>query len=378
MRIVIAPDSFKESLPAPRVAGAIAVGLRRALPQAELIEIPLADGGEGTARILVQTTGGRMVELMVSGPLGTPVKASYGLLGDGQTAVIEMAEAAGLQLVPPQRRNPRLATTRGVGELLRDALERGIRRIVVGLGGSATNDAGAGMAQALGFSLRDGQGNELPPGGAALAGLASIVTARCHPALEACEILAACDVTNPLCGPQGASRTYGPQKGAGEQDALALDAALEHFGRLLETQLGIPILNLPGGGAAGGLGAGLAAFAHGQLRQGFDLVARLCSLAERIQGAELIVTGEGALDEQTVNGKVPMGVARLAQAQGIPVIALAGALGQGYRSLYARGLAAAFSICPGPMPLREALSQTEERLADTAEAIGRLWAIGHK
>ena len=375
MKIVIAPDSFKECAAAAEVAQAIATGVRRALPDAELVLVPMADGGEGTVDALVAATSGVLIECEVAGPLGEPVMAAYGILGDGGTAVIEMAAASGLGLVPPERRDPRVTTTRGTGKLMADALDHGVNRIILGIGGSATNDGGGGMAQALGVSLRDASGEELPPGGAALATLAEIDDTRRHPALETCEILVACDVDNPLCGPNGASLIYGPQKGASPPVALELDSALHHFAEVVERKLGIAVLELPGGGAAGGLGAGLVAFTGAQLRPGVGLVADVCKLAERVRGADLVITGEGTLDGQTANGKTPVGVARTARDLGIPVIALAGALGDGYEVLYEHGIAAAFSICPGPMTLAEAMAHAKRLLANTAEAVVRAWNV---
>lgn len=375
-RIVIAPDSFKESATAAEVAHAMAVGARRAAPEAEILEIPLADGGEGTAQILASATGGTMLRQTVCGPLGEPVEAAAAVLGDGVTAVIEMAEAAGLHLVPPARRDPRLTTTRGVGELIVQALERGVRRVIIALGGSATNDAGAGLAQALGYRLLDAAGNDLPPGGAALARLDRIEPAGRHPALAACEFLAACDVTNPLCGPRGASRVYGPQKGADPAAVAQLDDALGHFARVAGRDLGADVLELPGAGAAGGLGAGLVAFTGARLRPGFEIVAEALGLERRLAGAGLVLTGEGRLDAQTAAGKVPAALARLAQRLGIPVVALAGALGEGYEVLYAQGLRAAFSICPGPLPREEAMTRTQPLLTAAAEAAVRLWLAG--
>jgi glycerate kinase len=312
----------------------------------------------------------------VTGPLGDPVAATYGLLGDGDTAVIEMAAASGLALVPPNRRDPRVTTTRGTGELIRHALDGGARRIVLGIGGSATNDAGAGMAQALGFSLKDAHGNELPGGGAALARLARIDSSAKHPALDHCEIRVACDVDNPLCGPTGASRVYGPQKGATEPVVRELDAALCRFAEVVEQQFGVHVLNLPGAGAAGGLGAGLVAFTRARLCPGVELIADACGLARKMQGADLVITGEGCLDAQTANGKAPVGVARVAERLNIPVVAVAGKLGPGYRALHSSGLSAMFSTCPGPLDLSTAKEQVDEFLADTTESIARLWQLG--
>lgn len=375
MRVVIAPDSFKECATAGQVAAAIAAGWRRVYPDADLVLVPMADGGEGTVDALVSATGGQYVEVTVTGPMGQPVRTTYGLLGDGATAVIEMAAAAGLALVPFEQRDPRAATTRGVGELMRHALDRGVRRLILGIGGSATNDGGAGMAQALGFSLRDDVGQELPPGGAALARLAHIDGSTRHPGLDTCEILVACDVNNPLCGPTGASRVFGPQKGATPQMVDELDAALSRFAEVVAKDLGVTVLELPGAGAAGGLGAGLVAFAGGRLGPGVEFVAEACGLFDKMAGADLVITGEGRFDGQTAGGKTPLGVARIAAKRGVPTIVLAGTLGEGYRRLYGMGIEAAFSICPGPIPLSEAIERVEELTADTAEAVARTWKV---
>ncbi|HIJ64777.1 MAG TPA: glycerate kinase, partial [Candidatus Hydrogenedentes bacterium] len=360
------------------VADAIAAGVRRALPDADLDLAPMADGGEGTVGVLVAATRGTGVTIEVTGPLGTPVSATYGILGDGRTAIIEMSAASGLALVPNGRRDPRITATRGTGDLIRDALGRGIRRIIVGIGGSATNDGGAGMAQALGYALEDAAGNELGPGGAALARLERIDARRRDPLLDGSEVDVACDVANPLCGPEGASRVYGPQKGASEPAVLELDDALRHFAAIVRRDLGKDVLELPGAGAAGGLGAGLAAFAGGRLRPGVELVAEVLQLAERVKGAALVITGEGALDGQTAHGKTPLGVARIAKSEGVPVIALAGTLGTDYRELYAAGIDAAFSICGQPMTFDEAIDRARELLADTAEAVARTWVAARR
>ena len=373
MRIVIAPDSFKESASALAVAEAVTAGWRRVFPDAECVRVPMADGGEGTVEALVAATGGRRIEVEATGPLGEPVRAGYGILGDGRTAVIEMAAASGFSLVPAHARDPRITTTRGTGDLMRDALDRGVTKIIVGIGGSSTNDGGTGMAQALGFSLKDAAGKELPPGGAALARLASIDATNKHPALDRCEIRVACDVNNPLCGPTGASLVYGPQKGASEAIALELDAALRRFGEIVEKQLGGAVLELPGAGAAGGLGAGLVAFAKARLGLGVELVAEACDLEKHMAGADLVITGEGRLDGQTAHGNTPIGVARIAKRLGIPVIALAGTLGPGWESLYGLGIDAMFAICPGPIALNDSMARAEELLSDTAEAIARVW-----
>lgn len=376
MRIVIAPDSFKECASASRVAEAIAIGVRRACPGADVDLVPVADGGEGTVEAMVLATGGRIVEVDVSGPLGRLQRAHYGILGDGQTAVIEAAAASGLHLIPRDLRDPRLTTTRGTGELIRHALDAGLRRIIVGLGGSGTNDLGAGMAQALGFGLRDRSGKELAPGGGALAGLATIDTAAVHPALRDADIVAACDVDNPLCGPKGASHVYGPQKGATPETAAFLDEALRHAGTVIDAALHTSIMTTPGAGSAGGLGGGVMAFAGGRLRPGIEVVAEATRLEARMTGASLVITAEGSLDTQSTHGKTPVGVAGLARRQGVPVVALAGKLGPGYRAVYDCGIGAAFSIVPGPMDLAEAVARADDLLADAAEAVVRLWALG--
>ncbi|HQK75880.1 MAG TPA: glycerate kinase [Candidatus Hydrogenedentes bacterium] len=374
MRVVIAPDSFKECLTADEVAGAIEEGVRRALPDCVTVCVPMADGGEGTVDALIAATNGRIVELTGTGPMGTPVATRYGLLGDGESAVIEMAAVSGLPLVRTEERDPRIATTYGTGELLCDALNRGASRIIIGLGGSATNDGGAGAAQALGVSLRDAAGRELPWGGAALARLATIDLSRRHPRLNQCVLEAACDVDNPLCGPTGASRVYGPQKGAGPTVVEELDAALRHFGDVIEEQLGVPVLDVPGAGAAGGLGAGLVAFAGGVLRPGVDIVADACKLTSRIAGAELVITGEGRIDAQTPHGKTPAGVAKAARQLGIPVVAIAGSLGPGYDAVHDCGIREVISIQSGTMSLAEAMARAPELLAAAAERVARAWA----
>ncbi len=375
MRIVIAPDAFKECSSSLAVAKALAEGWRRIYPAAEICLVPMADGGEGTVEALLAAAHGKKIEVTVTGPLGTPVDAFYGQLEDGQTAVVEMAVASGLPLVPLSQRNPEITTTRGTGELIRHALESGARRIIVGIGGSGTNDGGAGMAQALGYALLDAQGRELPPGGGALIRLDKIEDTKKHPEIAACEFLVACDVDNPLCGPKGASHVYGPQKGADSAMASRLDAALQHFGTLLERDLGEKVLDIPGAGAAGGLGAGLIAFTGATLRPGTPLIAEACGLPRHIAGADLVITGEGRTDGQSAHGKTPVGVARLAQAHHVPVVAVAGALGPGYEAVYTHGIDVVWPICGGPMSLREAIAQTEARLRDTGEAIARAWRV---
>ena len=373
MRVVIAPDSFKESASAKAVARALAEGVRRAAPDAHIVEMPMADGGEGTVETLVEATGGTFIDKEATGPLGKPVEARYGLLGDGITAVIEMTAASGLALVPRDRRDPRFTTTRGTGELMADALERGVEHIILGLGGSATADGGAGMAQALGYHLLDGLGEELESGGAALVHLARIDASQKHGGLDSCKVLVASDVRNPLCGERGAARVYGPQKGATPEAVEVLDEALRHFAEIIARDLGKHVLDMPGAGAAGGLGAGLAAFAGGTLQPGVELIAEYCGLETHIRGADFVLTGEGGLNDQTLNGKTPFGVAQIAKRHGVPVIAVAGGLEEGWEKLLDHGITAVFSILTGIMTLDEALENAEPMLVNAGEAITRLW-----
>jgi len=365
--ILCAPDSFKGSLSAARAARAMAAGAGRALPGEEVRLAPLADGGEGTVEALLQALGGEEVLLSVPGPLGEVVEAFYGLLPGGETAVIETAAASGLLLVPPERRDVLRASTFGTGRLIASALDEGARRILVGLGGSATCDGGAGMAQALGFSLLDEEGRELPPGGGALVRLHRIDPSGAHPALKEARIQGACDVEAPLLGPRGAAAVFAPQKGAGPEEVKILEAGLARLAEVLKIQFGRHVADLPGAGAAGGLGAGLAGFLGAELKPGFQLVAQAIDLEKKIQGARLVLTGEGRLDGQTSLGKAPAGVIRLCRRLGTPVLALAGELGPGWRTLLEEGLISAFPICPGPVPLEEAKRRAAEYLTDATE-----------
>ncbi len=374
--ILAAPDSFKGSLSAARAARALAEGVRRVLPAEEVLEVPLADGGEGTVEALLASLGGKKVSARVQGPQGEPVDAFFGLLEDGETAVVEMAAASGLPLVPPEKRDILQASTFGTGELVRLALEEGARRIVVGLGGSATCDGGAGMAQALGFSLLDGKGRELPPGGGPLVRLARIDPSGRHPALEKVRIVAACDVQNPLLGPRGAARVFAPQKGAGPEEVEILEKGLRRLAEALRDQLGRDVADLPGAGAAGGLGAGLAGFFGASLEPGFELVARAVGLEEKIRGARLVLTGEGRLDAQTSMGKAPLGVIRLAGKMGVPVFAFAGEVAPGHEALFEEGLTSAFPLCPGPVSLEEARKMAGPWLSTAAERALRAWKAG--
>lgn len=379
MRIVIAPDSFKGSLSAAGVAAALRRGIADVWAEVEIVCTPVADGGEGTVEALVTATSGRFVETRVTGPTGRPVPARWGILGDGETAVIEVAAASGLVLAPPGERNPLTATSRGTGELVRAALDAGCRRIIVGLGGSATNDGGAGMAQALGARFFDRAGRELPPGGAALANLARIDVSGLDPRLAGVEVIGATDVTNPLLGPTGASAVFGPQKGASPADVRTLEAALTRWAEILEDQLNLEparVRDMPGAGAAGGLGAGLAAFCGATLRAGADVVFEAVALERHVKDAALVITGEGKLDEQTAFGKAPAAVARLAKRYGKPVIAVAGALGPGAEQLHALGVDAVISTAPGPIDLRTSEQRAPELLEDTGRRLARLLRVG--
>ena len=375
MKIIIAPDSFKGSLTARQAADAIERGVRHVTPDADIIPIPMADGGEGTVRALVDATGGRLISAHVTGPLGEPVAATYGILGDGAAAVIEMAEAAGLHLVGTTP-DPLRATTRGVGELILDALDRGMERIIVGLGGSATNDGGAGMAQALGVRLLDADGRDLPVGGAALANLVRIDCTGLDSRIARTPIVLASDVTNPLTGPDGASAVFGPQKGATPAMVEQLDRALNRYAAVVRRDTGRSVDAIPGAGAAGGLGAGFLAFTDATMRSGVDLVIETVGLKERAVGADYCFTGEGRVDGQTQYGKTPMGVARAVReaAPACRVIALAGSIGEDAEQLNALGCTAMFGIQPGAVSLQEALAGASRNLERTAEQVMRLLA----
>jgi glycerate kinase len=364
VRILIAPQEFKGTLTAAQAAQAIADGVRQALPDAQLDTLPMADGGPGTVDAVLAARNGRAVTATVRDPLGRPTEARWGIIDD--TAITEMAAAAGLTHLADDDRDPRLTTTYGVGELIVAALDAGCARIVVGLGGSATNDAGAGMAQALGAKLLDPDGRDLPPGGAALAALDRIDIAALDARLPQRDLVAAADVTNPLCGPDGASLVYGPQKGADADTARGLDAALRRFAEVVERDLGVSVLDEPGAGAAGGLGAGLIAFCGARIEPGATVVAETVGLRERLRGADLVLTGEGSLDRQTGFGKTVAGVARIAAEEGLPVLALAGVLGQGWEDVLALGVVGVEPIVPSLAGLQEALARPGPLLAAAA------------
>ena len=370
MKIAVCPDSFKGSLPAWEAARAIARGLRSVLPEAEIIEIPLADGGEGTAFIMALSTQGKLIYKEVTGPLGERVKCHFALLGDGKTAVVEMAQAAGLSLVPPRKRNPMKTTTYGVGELIKFALDEGVERIIVGIGGSATNDAGLGMAQSLGVKALDGEGKDVPWGGEGLLKLEKIELEGLDERIKDVKIIVACDVQNTLLE---AATIYSPQKGASEEQVMLLEEGLRRFAEVVKTCLGKDILELPGGGAAGGLGAGLFAFLDATLSSGIDTILDYIGFDEKIKDVDLMFTGEGKLDRQTAYGKSIAGAIR--RAKGKPVIALAGEIDDGFIPSQV-GIAAAFSIVNGPITLRQAMKKTSLLLEKTAREIAKILKIG--
>lgn len=376
MKVVIAPDSFKESLSALEACHAIEKGWRHVHPEAEIVHVPMADGGEGTVQSLVDATGGRVIEREVTGPLGAPVTAFYGLLGDGKTAVIEMAAASGLAVVPPAQRNPLATTTRGTGELIQSALDEGVTTIILGLGGSATNDGGAGMAQALGVRLLDANGTDIGHGGGQLHRIARIDVSGADPRLKGVAFVAACDVDNPLTGERGASAVFGPQKGAGPDMVRELDSNLAHYAAKIKDCLGRDVAGIPGAGAAGGLGAGVLAFLDAELKRGVDIVIEATGLASHMKDADLVITGEGRIDSQTIYGKTPMGVANTAKRYGVPVIGIAGSLADGYEVVHEHGIDMVFTIVPGVCSLDEAMREAAANMERTARNIAKALQCG--
>lgn len=376
MKIVIAPDSYKESLSALNVATAIERGFKEIFPDAEYVKLPVADGGEGTVEAMVAATHGRIVKVNVTGPLGEPVAGFYGISGDEQSAFIEMAAASGLELVPAAQRDPLITTSWGTGELIRHALDAGVKHIIIGLGGSATNDGGAGMVQALGATLLNAQGNALGQGGGELASLARIDVSELDPRLKTCRIEVACDVTNPLTGDDGASAIFGPQKGATDEMIARLDNALHHYAKIIQRDLDVDVLTLAGGGAAGGMGAGLYAFCGAELRRGIEIVTDALHLAEHVADADLVITGEGRIDSQTVHGKVPVGVAKVAKKYHKPVIGIAGSLTADVGVVHEHGLDAVFSVIYSICSLDDALKNAGENVRMTARNVAAVLKAG--
>ena len=371
MHIVVAPDSFKECLSATQVALAISDGIKRVVPEAEITCIPIADGGEGTVEALVNATGGTIIRTPSVDAINRPIQSFYGILGDGRTAIIEMAAASGIELLAPNERNPLITSTFGTGLLMKAALNAGFTKLIVAIGGSATNDGGAGMAQALGFGLYDRDGLSIQPGGGSLADLQFIDCSNVHPLLGKAKITVASDVRNPLLGPNGATYVYGPQKGATLEMLEVLEKNMARFSHILHQKLGTNVARIPGAGAAGGLGAGLTAFCNAEMSSGFELVSELTDLEKYIREASMVFTAEGRIDSQTAYGKTISGVAQLAKKHKVPVIALAGTVAGGLSELYAQGITAVFAIANQPMSLEESKVRASELLADTAEQIMR-------
>ncbi|TDQ59796.1 glycerate kinase [Mesocricetibacter intestinalis] len=372
MKVVIAPDSYKESLSAMNVANTIEKGFKQIFPHATYVKVPIADGGEGTVCTMVEATQGEIIESEVIGALGERQPAFWGISKDAKTAFIEIASASGIEQVPEHKRNPLITTTYGVGQLITAALDAGVRHFIIGLGGSATNDGGAGMLQALGIGLLDKQNRQIGYGGGALADLARIDMSGADPRLRECRFQVACDVTNPLTGKNGASAVFGPQKGATPAMIETLDKALTHYAEIIRRDLGCEVETLAGAGAAGGLGAAFAGFFNAELKSGIGIIIKLLELEDKIKDADLVITGEGRLDHQSINGKVPIGVAAVAKKYQVPVIGIAGSLGKDIQVVYDHGLDAVFSVLNKVCTLPEALAEAEENLEITARNIAAL------
>ncbi|MGR3742352.1 glycerate kinase family protein [Companilactobacillus sp. DQM5] len=374
MKIVIAPDSFKNSLTAKEVADNIEIGFKKGLPEAEYVKVPMADGGEGTVQSMVDARNGKIVTANVTGPLGSIVEADYGLIDNNQIAIIEMSAASGIQFVDENTKNPYITTTYGTGELIKDAIKKGVKKIIIGIGGSATNDGGAGMAQALGYNLLDVNGHELDFGGKNLENLSKIKTNNVLKELKNVEILIASDVSSPLTGSKGASVVFGPQKGANEEMVKVLDNALHHYAKIIKKDLNKDIEKLPGSGAAGGLGAGLLAFTKSSMKSGVEIVTEYTRLKEKLVNADFVVVGEGSIDFQTQYGKTPIGVTKTAKeiAPDSKVIAIAGLLGKDAQVLYNQGIDAMFSCVPGVETLEKAIENTDINLQQISENIARM------
>jgi glycerate kinase len=377
MKIIAAPNAFKGSLTATEAAQAMAVGIKKILPKAEIIRVPVADGGDGLVEVAKEALNGEIRSRQVTGPRYSPVQADYCYVKSMDLLTVEMALASGLALLPAEQQDPTQTTSHGTGELIKTGLDLGVKTINVGIGGSATNDGGMGMAQALGVRFLDKDDKELPGIGASLIDIASIDISGLDPRIKTTRIAAVCDVDNPLCGTRGAARVYGPQKGADPQQVQQLDQGLENLARLIKQDLGIDVLTMPGSGAAGGLGAGLHAFFNARLCKGIDLIFELVKLKEKMAGADLVLTGEGQIDFQTVFGKAPGGVGALAQKMGIPCIAIAGSIGEDLGSLHQDGVSAVFSLCSGPVSLQQAMEDGADSISRVTEQVIRCFLLQH-
>lgn len=372
MNIVVAPDSFKESLPASQVAKNIAVAINKILPTSHVIQLPLSDGGEGLLEVLVQSSGGRLLKVKVKDPLGRDIQANMGILGDQKTSVVEMATASGLELLAEDERNPMITSTYGMGQLIKHALDMGCEKIIIGLGGSATNDGGMGMIKALGGKFLNKHGELIGEGGGELDRLDRIDITELDPRLKHCKLTAACDVSNPLTGKQGASMIFGGQKGGSAKDLIKLDNNLSHYASVVQSHIGKEVQSVEGTGAAGGMGFALLSFLNAELRKGIDLIIETLNVEEHIKNADLVFTGEGKIDRQTLYGKTIAGVAQIAMKHNVPVIAIAGKIGEGIDDLYDTGITAAFSIVDQPMNLKQSMQKTDILIQSCVMNICRL------
>ncbi|GAA0107725.1 MULTISPECIES: glycerate kinase [Clostridium] len=377
MKVVIAPDSYKGSLTAMEVANSIEEGIIKYNKNIEVVKVPMADGGEGTVQALVDATGGKIINLKVCDPLLREIDSFYGILGDGKTAIIEMAAASGLNLLHKNELNPLITSTYGTGQILNDAIEKGCRKIIVGLGGSATNDGGAGMLRALGIRFLNKDGRDIPEGGGVLKNLYKIDKKNFNTEILKCEIIVACDVDNTLCGINGATNVFGPQKGASEDDIRILDEGLSEYSKIIKREFGVDVLNVSGSGAAGGTGAAFLVIGA-KLESGVDIVIRETNLVEALKDSDIVFTGEGRIDFQTKFGKAPYGVAKEAEKIGLPVIAICGEIGEGYDELYNHGFTSIFSIVNKPMTLEDSIKDSKKLINDVSERVIRLICEGDK
>ncbi|MCM4153099.1 glycerate kinase [Arenibacter sp. N53] len=369
MNIVIAPDSFKECLSAREVAANIAIGVRKVMPAAKIHEIPISDGGEGVLEAILTGAGGTRVSVSVRDPLMRKILAEYGILKDKKTAVIEMAKATGLELLKEDEKNPLITSTYGTGQLIKDALESGCNKIIIGIGGSATNDGGAGMIRALGAKFLNDKGEEIKDGGGSLNELHTIDLSNFDKRIQYCEVIVACDVSNPLTGLNGASMVYGGQKGGNSEDLELLDSNLAHYAQIIKATVGIDISDIPGSGAAGGTGGGLMAFLKGHLVKGIGLILETLRIEEYIKQADLVFTGEGKIDDQTLQGKTISGIAKMAKKYDVPVIVITGKIGDNIDGIYNIGVSAVYSIVNQPMELKQAIGQAPKLIQDCAKNI---------